>query len=128
MDQRGVLGRIGERIAVRHLEATGFEVLDRNWRCADGAVRGELDLVARDGPTLVVCEVKTRRGEDAGGALAAVTPAKHAQLRRLAAVYLRATGRSGDVRFDAVGVTWPRSGGPAVVEHVRGIDGWGAEV
>jgi len=121
MDRRAQLGRIGERIAVRYLEGAGMVVQARNWRCAAGDVRGELDVVARDGATLVVCEVKTRRGDGAGGALAAVTPEKCRRLRRLGAAYLAATGVGGDVRFDVVGVTWPSAGGPAVVEHVQGI-------
>lgn len=121
MDRRRQLGRIGERIAVRYLEGAGMVVEARNWRCAQGDVRGELDVVARDGPTVVVCEVKTRRGDGAGGALAAVTPAKCRRLRRLGAAYLATTGTTGDVRFDVVGITWPSTGGRAVVEHVRGV-------
>jgi putative endonuclease len=49
-------GKYGERVAAQHLEAAGFEVLDRNWRCP----QGELDIVARDGAALVFVEVKTR--------------------------------------------------------------------
>jgi len=52
------LGAYGERLAVRYLLEQSVEILDRNWRC----VRGELDIVAREGPALVVCEVKTRSG------------------------------------------------------------------
>lgn len=122
MDRRAQLGRIGERIAVRHLvEQAGMVVEARNWRCARGDVRGELDVVARDGATIVVCEVKARRGGGAGGALAAVTPDKCRRMRRLGAAYLAETGASGDVRFDVVGVTWPATGGAAVVEHLRGV-------
>ena len=50
------LGKYGEDLAVQRLQESGFEVLDRNWRCRDG----EIDIVARDGSALVVCEVKTR--------------------------------------------------------------------
>jgi putative endonuclease len=58
---RARLGSIGEQIAARHVEQLGLEVIERNWRCADGAVRGELDLVCWEGRVLVFCEVKTRR-------------------------------------------------------------------
>ncbi|MDH6129176.1 YraN family protein [Kitasatospora sp. GP82] len=50
------LGRYGEEVAARWLAAGGLRILERNWRCAEG----ELDIVALDGDTLAVCEVKTR--------------------------------------------------------------------
>ena len=57
MRAKDALGRYGEEIAVEHLRRQGLTILARNWRCA----AGELDVVAREGGTLVVCEVKTRR-------------------------------------------------------------------
>ena len=117
------LGRIGEQVAVRHLQRAGYQVLTRNWRSDVCDLRGEIDIVARDGVTLVFCEVKARRGDAAGGPLAAVTPAKVRQLRRLAGAYLAgSTDRPTSARIDVVGVCWPASGGPAVVTHVRDID------
>lgn len=115
------IGRVGEDVAVRYLEGAGLVVLARNWRAAGGEVRGELDIVARDGDVLVFCEVKTRRGAGTGGPLAAVTPRKQAQLRQLAAAFLSGhPHRRSGVRFDVVGITLPR-GGPAAVEHLRGV-------
>ncbi len=64
------LGRHGEDLAVAHLEAAGFQVVTRNWRCA----LGEIDVVAIDGDCLVVCEVKTRRSLSMGSPVEAVTP------------------------------------------------------
>lgn len=120
MTTRARLGRIGEQLAVRHLERAGYVVVARNWRCAQPDVRGELDVLARDGDTLVVCEVKTRRNADTGGPLAAVTPAKLAQLRRLAAAYLAEVGPAvAQIRFDIVGVSWER--GRPVLDHLRGV-------
>jgi putative endonuclease len=118
---RAQLGAAGEELAVRHLEAAGMVILDRNWRCAVDDVRGELDVVARDGDALVVCEVKTRRGAGAGTPLEAITPRKLAQLRRLAGVWLARSGlRAREVRLDAVGVQLS-DGGPPRIQHVRGI-------
>lgn len=118
----GKLGAAGEQVAVRHLEARGMRVLARNWRCSRADVRGELDIVARDGDCLVVCEVKARRGTASGGPLEAITPRKLLQLRRLAAAYLTASGEhAAGVRIDAVGVCWPPGGGTPDVTHVRGI-------
>jgi putative endonuclease len=110
------LGRYGEHVAERFLIEAGCVVLARNWRCSVG----EIDLVLRDGDTVVICEVKTRRGDEYGGPFAAVGPDKVARLRRLAACWVEAHGPAGDVRFDVVGV-WARPRGAARVEHLRGV-------
>jgi putative endonuclease len=115
--QRSALGRYGEDIATRHLVESGMVVLARNWRCP----RGEIDVVARDGGTLVVCEVKTRRGLDYGTPLEAVTARKMVRLRRLATEWLDEAGLDPpDVRIDVVSVL-VRTQGAAVVEHLRGV-------
>ena len=111
------LGEYGESVAARHLVERGMVVLDRNWRCP----QGEIDLVLRDGPVLVVCEVKTRTSLDYGTPHEAVDPAKLTRLRRLGVAWLRAHGLFvPDVRVDLVAVLRPRRG-PAVVDHVRGL-------
>jgi putative endonuclease len=115
--QRSAVGRYGEDVAVRHLTESGMEVLVRNWRCD----LGEIDVVARDGSTVVVCEVKTRRGLDYGTPLEAVTARKMARLRRLAARWLAESGeRPPEVRIDVVSVLVRRHGA-AMVEHLRGV-------
>ena len=111
------LGRIGENLAARHLEGLGYDVVARNWRTSADDVRGEIDIVARHGGTLVFCEVKSRRGS-AGDALAAVHPRKQRQLRRLASLYLTLEAHAAAVRFDVVAVAWVPGGGPARVTHV----------
>jgi putative endonuclease len=114
---RQALGAYGETLAARHLSERGLVVLERNWRCAEG----EIDLVLRDGDTLVVCEVKTRSSLDFGSPHEAVTPAKLARLRRLAGCWQAARGMPArDVRIDLVAVLRPRRGA-CVVEHVPGI-------
>ena len=62
MTAKDTLGRYGEDVAARHLAEQGYQVLCRNWRCD----LGEIDIVARDGDCLVVCEVKTRRSTACG--------------------------------------------------------------
>jgi len=117
MTHKQALGAHGEAIAARHLVGRGMVVLDRNWRCPGG----EIDLVLRDGPVLVICEVKTRRSTAYGAPLEAVTPVKAARLRRLGAAWLTAHDvRAPDVRIDLVGILCPHDG-PAVVEHVAGV-------
>ena len=95
---RQALGAYGERVAAQHLEAAGLQVLDRNWRCPEG----ELDLVLREGAVLVVCEVKTRTGEDGAGPHEAITPVKLERLQRLAERGVRVPEQLSVVGFDDV--------------------------
>lgn len=110
------LGAWGEQLATRHLIGEGMVVLDRNWR-GDG---GELDLVLRDGNTLVVCEVKTRSSTGWGQPLEAVGREKAGRLRRLAGQWMASHAvRATDVRIDLVGILRTPHG--PVVEHVRAV-------
>jgi len=106
-DARRSLGAAGERLAAAWYEASGYEVLDRNWRCRDG----ELDLVVRGAGAVVFCEVKTRRSDTFGSPAEAVTPAKQRRIRALATRWL-AAHRVGAprVRFDVVAVRLDRRG------------------
>lgn len=111
------LGRYGEQVAAAYLEAQGLSILERNWRCR----HGEIDIVARDGDCLVVCEVKTRRSTAYGSALDAVTHDKIARLRRLSAAWLAEhEGGWPSIRIDVVAVTRPFRGA-ASVEHLRAV-------
>jgi putative endonuclease len=117
MRPSAALGRYGEDVAVRHLQDAGLVVLERNWRCD----LGEIDIVARDGSTLVVCEVKTRRGTAYGSPADAVTPAKARRLRRLAVRWVRERSvHPPEIRIDVVAVLRGRRGA-AGVEHLRGV-------
>jgi putative endonuclease len=114
---KDALGRYGEEVAARHLETDGFVVLDRNWRCD----LGELDIVARDGGVLVVCEVKTRRSTSHGSPFEAVTERKLHRVERLGLRWMAERGiRPSTMRVDVVSVLRPASG-PTVIEHVRGL-------
>lgn len=114
---KDALGRYGEELAVRHVEADGFVVLERNWRCDIG----EVDIVARDGDVLVVCEVKTRSSLAYGSPFEAVTQRKLHRLERLGIRWMRERGvRPRSMRVDVVSVLRPSSG-RTVIEHVRGL-------
>lgn len=95
------IGQRGEDAAVAYLERLGMSVVDRNWR--DG--RGELDIVALDGQTLVICEVKTRTVDTHGTPEEAVSVAKQRRLTRLAKSYISANAlETCAVRFDVVSI------------------------
>lgn len=117
MRAKDAVGRYGEDVAVRHLTDAGLVILERNWRCREG----EIDIVARDGDVLVLCEVKTRRSTTYGTPLEAVTDRKAARQRVLAAKWLAERAvHPRAVRFDVVGVLASRQGA-ASVQHVRGV-------
>ncbi len=91
-------GQAGEEAAARYLESLGFRILKRNLR-GPGA---EIDIVARDGATLVFVEVKARQSGRFGSALGAVDARKRARIRALAADFLQFVPAAGAVRFDVV--------------------------
>lgn len=110
------LGQTGEQLAARHLQKLGFVVLSRNWRCREG----ELDIVATDGRTLVVCEVKTRAGRNFGDPAEAVTPEKIARIRRITGQWLSAFSLGWcPIRFDVISVLVSTSG-PTHLKHFPG--------
>jgi putative endonuclease len=117
MRAKDVLGREGEQAAADYLTERGFRILDRNWRCADG----EIDIVAVERHSLVICEVKTRSGTRYGTPLEAVGRLKHGRLRRLAVLWLNAHGvRFDQIRIDVLGLLRD-DGGNFAIEHVRGV-------
>jgi putative endonuclease len=96
------VGQRGEDVAVAHLAGAGFQILGRNLRSR----LGELDVLAREGATLVFVEVKTRRAGAADPPQAAVDARKRERLERLALRYLASRGLGGvRCRFDVIAVT-----------------------
>jgi putative endonuclease len=93
--QRGVEA---EALAARFLEGQGLTILARNFRTR----RGEIDLIARDGDTLVFVEVRLRRAASHGGAAESITAAKRARLVAAAQYYLLRVPGPPPCRFDAV--------------------------
>jgi len=115
------LGAWGEARACRELERRGYVILDRNWRCA----QGEVDIVARDGPTYAFVEVKTRRTH-LESPLHAMRPAKVGRLVRLAESYLAQDSvQPGSWRIDWVGIQVTSDSEQADVTVIQGI---GADV
>lgn len=95
------LGVYGEQLAVQRLRRLGYEILAQNAYTR----AGEIDIVAKDGMTLVFVEVKTRSSLRAGNPIEAVTPSKLARMRRLAAAWCAQKRVSNtQVRFDVIGI------------------------
>lgn len=106
------LGDRGERAAARYLRRKGLRVIVRGYRTR----LGEIDLIARDGETLVFVEVKARRR---GVPAEAVTPEKQRRITLVALHFLRKHGLL-DVRgrFDIVAIVWPDERGEPQIEHI----------
>ena len=118
-DPRRHLGRLGEDLALSHLERLGYRLVARNHRTR----WGEIDLVVSDGATLVFVEVKTRRTSGSGrGPWEALHERKRAQVRRMAAAYLadvQDRPRAAELRFDAVGVVIDPHGRLVRLDHLE---------
>jgi putative endonuclease len=99
--ERLELGKLGEDLALKTVKRMGYRCITRNYRCP----LGEMDLVARDGDTLVFVEIKTRRGGSLERAKEAVDWRKKRQLSKVALAYMK-ENHCADVksRFDVVAV------------------------
>ena len=117
MRAKDALGRYGEDVAAAYLQRNGMTILARNWRCSSG----EVDIIAREGSTLVICEVKTRRSRAYGDPVEAVSERKLRRLRELALRWLDDQQvHVPEIRFDVIGIVQPVEGRP-VLDHLRGV-------
>lgn len=96
--ERAAAGAQAEQLAADFLAARGLAIVTRNFRRR----RGELDIVARDGDTLVFVEVRLRRNAAFGGPAESITAAKRARLVAAAGLYLSRVDGTPPCRFDAV--------------------------
>ena len=117
--ERQLLGLVGEDLAARALEARGYAILERRYRTD----RGEIDIVAEDGETLVFVEVKARADQEFGSAAECVTPTKQRRVARMAAEYL-ASHQVADrpCRFDVVAIDFALSAEPQVTVYPGAFD------
>ncbi|HEX4345379.1 MAG TPA: YraN family protein [Solirubrobacteraceae bacterium] len=118
-DLRQHLGRLGEDLALEHLERLGYRLLARNHRTRFG----ELDLIVGDDDTIVFVEVKARRvGASAGSAVESVPPRKQRQVRAMAAAWLIESNdrpHSSDLRFDVVAITVDQASRLVRLDHLE---------
>ena len=115
---RIVLGKTGEDLACRELERRGYEIIARRYRRRGG----ELDIIARDGATLVFVEVKAREGHAFGEAAEAVTMIKRRRIVQLALDYVtRHRLTASPCRFDVVSIHL-EAGEPVVEVYENAFD------
>ncbi len=113
MTSRIAQGAAAEELALRYLEAQGLTLVMRNFRCRTG----ELDLIMRDGGSLVFVEVRSRRYVRYGTPAESVTRAKQQKLLRAATFYLQRQRLDLPCRFDVVAILRP--GGEPHIEWIR---------
>lgn len=100
MNEKQALGKWGEIEAIKLLKENGLEVIEANWTF----LHLEIDIVAKDGNTLVIVEVKTRSTDAYGDPEMFVSRAKQKKLIRAANWYLQNKKLNNEVRFDVVGI------------------------
>ena len=114
-------GARGEESAAEFLRVQGYRILERNYRCP----LGEVDIIARDGNTIVFVEVKTRTSERFGSPQAAIGPQKQKRMTAIALYYLKGQGWPGKpARFDVAAVSL-REGRETVTLYRNAFDATG---
>ncbi len=114
MSEHNDVGRDGEALAANFLQQKGYEIVDRNWRYGPK----EIDIVARDGDTMVFVEVKTRSTLAFELPQEAVTKKKMKNLVEAADAYMIQNNIDLEGRFDIVAVL--NGNPPKVIEHLEG--------
>jgi putative endonuclease len=105
-DPRQALGISGEDLACAELQRRGYAIVERRYRTR----LGEIDIIAKDGLTIVFVEVKARMTQEFGGAAAAMTGWKQRRIARMAADYLaRRKLHDCPCRFDVVAIDFDES-------------------
>ena len=112
MAKHNDLGKMGEDLAVQYLTDKGYEILERNWR----NIHKEIDIIAKDGETLVIVEVKTRQTDEYGEPDIAVTRKKQRMLIAAANAYITRKGLDMETRFDIISIVFKDS--EPVIDHI----------
>ena len=119
-DSRQLLGRFGEELAIKHIKQAGLTILECNYRCPIG----EMDIIARDGKTIIFVEVRTRLSGKQGWGEESITAKKRARLYRIATHYLKSQYYSEwpSIRFDLIAIRTPeKKEGAASINWICGI-------
>lgn len=112
--ERLELGQFGEDLAYKKIKRLGYKKIIRNYKCP----LGEVDLIAKDGDTLVFIETKTRKGRSIGYAKEAVNAKKRRQLSKIALFYMKSNNcYDTKARFDVIAVSL--KGGKPLIEVIK---------
>jgi putative endonuclease len=106
-------GKLGEELAVNYLTGKGYKILERNWY----NIHKEIDIIARDGKSLVIVEVKTRQTDEYGDPDIAVTKKKQRMLIAAANAYISRNNLDIETRFDIISIVFKDE--EPVIEHIE---------
>ena len=110
------MGQFGERVAAAHLEAEGYRILARNFRCPEG----EIDIIVHKGETVAFVEVRTRRGSAMGRAADSLTLTKGARITAAAESYCQQhTDLPEERRIDVITIDLSPQGKVLRLEHIE---------
>ncbi|MBI5669293.1 MAG: YraN family protein [Chloroflexi bacterium] len=113
-------GQRGEQLATHYLKQQGYTIIGTNWHCRFG----EIDIIARQGDTLVFVEVRARHAALPEAAFASISKRKRARLLRAAHLYLADHQlENANWRVDVIAIAIPPSGRP-MIEHVADALDW----
>ena len=113
MAKHNELGKRGEELAAQYLTEKGYEILERNWRNK----HKEIDIIAKDGESLVIVEVKTRQTDEYGDPDIAVTRQKQWRLISAANAYVFQNKLDIDTRFDIISIVFHDD--EPIIEHIE---------
>jgi len=112
------LGKLGESLAAKYLQKRGYSIIERNFRIR----YGEIDIIARDGDTLVFVEVKTRKSTQFGLPEEVITPKKLHELLQTAAFYnTRHNTHTKKQRIDLIAIRVSDNNTVEDIKHIQNI-------
>jgi putative endonuclease len=116
--RRQSLGRLGEALAGAFLNDKGYTILERNWRTP----YGEIDVVAKQGESIVFVEVKTRSSKGLGPPEISITPRKAEHMRSSAEYYIQQHPETNaDWRIDLITIQLQSDDSPAIIDHFENV-------
>ena len=110
------LGKWGEELAAEYLQEKGYVILERDWKSG----HHDLDIVAKDGDTLVVAEVKTRRNRLFGDPEEAIGYKKRMSLQSAINHYVKSHHINGELRFDVISIVG-NIGSKPEIDHIKEV-------
>ncbi len=108
-------GKYGEDLAAKYLAGLDYEIIERNYLIRGG----EIDIVAQDGETTVIVEVKLRNSDDFGSAVESITKSKVKYLIRTCKIYAFEKNIKGLLRIDLIAIDFKN--GKVEIEHIKNI-------
>lgn len=108
------LGSEGESVALQFLKKQGYTIIQRNFKTQIG----EIDIIAKDGETIVFVEVKTRKNDTFGAPYESVNTAKRQKMKNVALLYLKKQKKELPARFDVISINCLQNG-QKDIRHIR---------